>query len=76
MRQTSCPFDEELAICQRYYEKSFAYVTAPASKLGTYNRLLRVLSGDGWRWLANVRLHRLETLEARAADPEFFSTRL
>lgn len=31
------PFDEELAICQRYYEKSFAYVTAPASNIGSFN---------------------------------------
>ena len=27
-------FGEELALCQRYYEKSFPYATAPASNLG------------------------------------------
>ena len=29
------PFAQELALCQRYYEKSFAYATAPAQAVGT-----------------------------------------
>lgn len=29
------PFGTELALCQRYYEKSFSYATAPAQNTGT-----------------------------------------
>lgn len=31
------PFDQELAICQRYYEKSFPYLTAPIAGVGSFN---------------------------------------
>ena len=30
-------FGEELSLCQRYYQKTFAYATVPAQNLDTYN---------------------------------------
>ncbi len=38
------PFATELAMCQRYYEKSFAYATAPAQNAGTVGAL-RFIAG-------------------------------
>lgn len=40
------PFEEELARCKRYYQKSFAYATAPAQNVG--------LGTGEIRWLATV----------------------
>jgi hypothetical protein len=34
------PFEVELALCQRYYEKSFPYATAPAQNAGTSGSVL------------------------------------
>lgn len=31
------PFDQELPICQRYYEKSFPYLTAPIAGVGSFD---------------------------------------
>ena len=40
------PFEEELARCQRYYQKSFNYATAPAQNVG--------LGLGEYRWLATT----------------------
>lgn len=40
------PFEEELARCQRYYQKSFDYATAPAQNVG--------LGLGEYRWLATT----------------------
>lgn len=38
------PFEEELARCQRYYQKSFRYATAPAQNVGTGNGEFRIVA--------------------------------
>lgn len=41
-------FDEELALCKRYYEKSFNYDTAPANGVYTQAHLANVPYADQW----------------------------
>ena len=41
------PFEEELARCQRYYQKSFNYATAPAQNVGANNGELTWIAHRG-----------------------------
>lgn len=53
------PFDDELRRCQRYYQKSFSYATAPAQNTGTTGAAYFAQSGGASSSMAvgSVRLH-------------------
>lgn len=53
------PFDQELLTCQRYYEKSFPYLTSPQMGVGSFNgafEFAQVSGGGVAAVLANVPL--------------------
>lgn len=64
------PFGDTLRMCQRYYEKTFAYATAPAQNAGAGTApYMYGLSTDGLRFAAAVRRRPGASLAGTTYNP-------